>query len=205
MRDLWKYNTLLDSLRKPDYQLEAMYPYGSRVYGTAVEGSDQDFITVLKNMPNRHEILDREGYSFILHDATTFQRGLWAHECYAIECFFLDSSQKLKDREWDFKVDKRVLRESFSQKASHSFVKAKKKIEVERDFKRGKKSLFHSLRILTFGIQVATTGEIQDYQAANDWWWEIYTNPSETWEDYLKIYRPVYNGLCTKFREVCPK
>lgn len=206
MTDLSKYHTLLDSLRKPDYQIQAMYPYGSHVYGTNIEGSDEDYITVLKVLHNKHEILDRDDrYSFVLHDETTFQRGLWAHECYAIECFFLDKSQKLKDRPWDFKLDKRVLRESYSQKASHSFVKAKKKIEVERDFKRGKKSLFHSLRILTFGIQLAETGAIQDFQAANQHWWEIYTNPSETWEDYLKIYRPVYNGLCTKFREVCPK
>jgi len=200
-----KYETLLKSLRKHDEQVVAIYPYGSRVYGTAVADSDEDFITVLKRMPERHEILDRDGFSFVLHDPTTFQRGIWAHEPYALECYFLDPSLKLKDRVWDFKLEKRVIRESFSQKASHSFVKAKKKFEVEGDFKRGKKSLFHSLRIMTFGCQIAEHGKITDYQAANDWWWEMWTNPSNKWMDYQSTYRPIYNGLCTRFRELCPK
>lgn len=200
-----KYHQLLGLLRKRDAQVVAMYPYGSKVYGTAVEGSDEDYITVLKYMPEKHEILDREGYSFVIHDEQSFQRGLWAHESYALECFFLDPSLRLKDALWDFTLDKRALRESISQKASHSFVKAKKKFEVEGDFKRGKKSLFHSLRILTFGTQVAETGKIHNYQAANDMWWEIWTNPSNKWIDYQSVYRPIYNGLCTKFREACPK
>jgi hypothetical protein len=200
-----KYQELLVALKKRDDQVVAMYPYGSKVYGTAVTGSDEDYITVLRYMPEKHEILDRDDFSFVIHNEQTFQRGLWAHECYALECFFLDPSLRLKDRPWDFSLDKRVLRESISQKASHSFVKAKKKFEVEGDFKRGKKSLFHSLRILSFGHQVATEGKIINYQAANDWWWEIWTNPSLKWIDYQTIYRPIYNGLCTKFKEVCPK
>lgn len=205
LSDLFKYNTLLDSLRKRDEQVVALYPYGSHVYGTAVAGSDEDFITVLKHIPDKHIILDRPPFSFVIHDALSFQRGLWAHEPYAIESYFLDRSLKLKDAVWDFKLDKRALREAFSQKASHSFVKAKKKFEVEGDFKRGKKSLFHALRILTFGTQVATEGRITNYQAANDHWWEIWTNPSNKWIDYQSVYRPIYNGLCTQFREACPK
>lgn len=200
-----KYQELLGALRKQDSQVVAIYPYGSRVYGTNVSDSDEDYITVLKHMPDKHIILDRDNFSFIVHDATSFQRGLWAHEAYALESFFLDPSLKLKDALWDFKLDKRALRESISQKASHSFVKAKKKFEVEGDFKRGKKSLFHSIRLLTFGHQIATEGKIVNYQAANDHWWEIWTNPSTKWIDYQSIYRPMYNGLCTKFREVCPK
>lgn len=196
---------LLSALRKQDLQVLAIFPYGSHVYGTNLEDSDEDFITVLKYNPNKHDIIDVGSLSFVLHDQQSFQRGLWAHEAYALECYFLDPSRKIKDALWDFSLDKRVLRESFSQKASHSFVKAKKKIEVERDLKKGKKSLFHSLRILTFGTQIATDGKITDYQAANDWWWEIWTNPATDWLDYQKVYRPIYNGLCTKFREVCPK
>lgn len=183
-----------------------MYPYGSKVYGTALEDSDKDMITVLTKMYEKHQIIDNPPYSFIIHDTESFQRGLWAHEPYALECYFLPTDQKLKhSHTWDFKLDKRVLREAISQKASHSWVKAKKKLDVENDIKRGKKSLFHSLRILTFGIQIADKGSIVDYGAANDYWWEIWTNPGTKWDDFLKTYRPIYNGLCTQFRERCPK
>lgn len=192
-------------LRKRDEHVVALYPYGSHVYGTAVEGSDEDYITVLKYMPERHQIITRDNKAFVIHDQTSLQRGIWAHEPYALETYFLSPDRHLKHIPWDFKLNLHALREAFSQKASHSMVKAKKKFEVEGDLKRGKKSLFHSLRILNFGIQVATKGKIVDFSAANDFWWEIYTNPSEKWEDYQKTYRPVYNGLCTQFREVAPK
>ena len=197
--------TILTLLKKQDTQVLAVYPYGSHVYGTNLEDSDEDFIVVLKHNPNKHDILDVGSLSFVLHDQQSFQRGLWAHEAYALECYFLDPRRKIKDFVWDFSLDKRALRESIAQKASHSFVKAKKKIEVEADFKRGKKSLFHSLRLLNFGTQVARDGKITNYTAANDWWWEIWTNPSTSWVDYQKVYRPIYNGLCTGFREVCTK
>lgn len=199
------YERLLGVLRKRDDQVLAIYPYGSHVYGTNVEGSDEDFITVLKYMPERHQIIERENLSFVIHDQTSLQRGIWAHEPYALETYFLPKERHIKHIPWDFRYNAHALREAFSQKASHAFVKAKKKIDVERDFKRGKKSLFHSLRILNFGIQIATKGKIVDYQAANDHWWEIWTNPSDKWEDYIKVYRPIYNGLCTDFRKVCPK
>ena len=204
-----KYNLLLNVLRKPDNKVLAMYEYGSHVYGTNVDGSDEDFIVVLSHARETHELIERENKSFVIHDTTSLQRGIWAHEPYALETFFLPPKRRLKEVEslikWDFKLDLRVLRESFSQKASHSWVKAKKKIEVEADYKRGKKSLFHSLRILTFGMQIAQYGKVVDYSAANEFWWDIYTNPSVKYEDYLKQFRPIYNGLCTKFRELAPK
>lgn len=200
-----KYEKLLEVLRKRDEHIVAMYPYGSHVYGTNVEGSDEDFITVLKYMPERHQLIERDDVSFVIHDQTSLQRGIWAHEPYALETYFLPPSRHLKHTPWDFKLNLHALREAFSQKASHAFVKAKKKIDLEADYKRGKKSLFHSVRILTFGIQIATSGKITDYAAANDYWWDIYTNPSVKWADYQREFRPIYNGLCTKFREVAPK
>lgn len=201
-----KYTDLLAVLRKPDPKVLCMYTYGSHVYGTNVEGSDEDYIVVLSHARETHELIERDNKSFVIHDETSLQRGIWAHEPYALETYFLASKHRLKDTvKWDFKLETRVLRESFSQKASHSWVKAKKKIEVEADYKRGKKSLFHSLRILTFGLQLAEEGKITDFGAANEWWWDIYTNPSTKYEDYLKQFRPIYNGLCTKFREAAPK
>jgi len=187
-----------------------MYPYGSTVYGTNVKGSDEDIITVLTRVNDRHQIIDREVdgrmFSFVTHDKTSFQRGLWAHEIYALECYWLPDAKVLKypKEDWDFKLNLEHLRISLSEKTSHSWVKAKKKFG-EGDIVRGKKSLFHSLRILKFGIQIATEGKLVNYQDGVDLWWEIYTNPSLFWTDYEKLYKKLHNELSSKFRSLTPK
>lgn len=207
------YSSVLNVLNKPDEKVLGLFTYGSFVYGTNTDDSDKDFILITNNVREPQSIVEKEEpqtkqkFSFVLHNQLSFQKGLWAHEPYAIETFFLPKEHILKNVcTFDFtKVDTRVLRHSFSQKASHSYVKAKKKFEVEGDIRRAKKSLFHSLRIMTFGIQLGEQGKITDFMAANHFWWDIYTDPKTDWQSYEKKYRPVYNGLCTRFRELCQK
>lgn len=205
-------NSIFHILGKKEERVLGLFRYGSFVYETNVDDSDQDFIVVLQSVRNPHNIIERnfkgQKYSFVPHTEISFQRGLWAHEPYALETFFLPKCHVVKPyvKTWDFSnVDKKILRHSFSQKASHSYVKAKKKLDVEKDIKRGKKSLFHSLRILTFGIQIAKYNTIVNYKEANDYWWDIWTSPETSWETIEKKYRPIYNKLCTNFREICPK
>lgn len=205
--------SLLSNLfRKTEEKILGLFRYGSFVYGTNLDDSDRDYIIILSHVRNPHNIIEKEyegmKFSLVPHTEITFQRGLWAHEPYAMETFFLPGKDILKpyEKSWDLeRVDKKVLRHSFAQKASHSYVKAKKKLEVEGDIKRGKKSLFHSLRILSFGIQLAKFDKIVDYSEANEFWWDIWTSPETGWSAMEKKYRPVYNKLSTNFREVCPK
>ena len=57
---------------------------------------------------------------------------------------------------------------------------------------RGKKSLFHAIRIVMFGIQISKYGKIVDYSAANHIWEEINNNESTNWlEDYHSKYKKV--------------
>ena len=105
--------------------------------------------------------------------------------------------------EVNVKMDNEALREAISQKASHSFVKAKKKIEVEKELRIGQKSLFHSLRILEFGIQIAQTGKIFDFTQSNHYWEEI--SKISDWAELNRIYKPIYNKLHTEFKLACPK
>lgn len=102
-------------------------------------------------------------------------------------------------------LDVTKLRHALSEKASHSFVKAKKKIDKEKDYYIGRKSLFHSLRILTFGTQIAEMGAIVDYSAANHHWFDILNEPYYEWSWFDSKYGPVYNELATRFRKVAPK
>lgn len=190
----------------------ALYEYGSFVYKTNRPDSDYDHILIYENY-DQHDQFDKEvvcdtdegirklKHSFNAMGKEAFQKALDDHEIYALECLFLPEKHIVKEppEPWKFTLDLAKLRASISEKASHSFVKAKKKI-MQGDILIGKKSLFHSLRILNFGAQLAVSKEILDYQSPNWLWEEIFAEPSENWEDYQEKYKAKYNMLATHFR-----
>ena len=102
--------------------------------------------------------------------------------------------------------DKWKVRQEFSRTASNSWAKAHKKMTVEKDLdiRCGKKSLFHSLRILNFGIQVCERGYIYDFSQANQYWHDICIS-NHSWEEYKTIYKPIYNELRSKLAALAPK
>jgi hypothetical protein len=132
-----------------------------------------------------------------------WQRQLNDHKVHALEAYFLPDG--ICRGQFQLKINLKVLRNTLSEKASHSFVKAKKKIDKEKDFYVGWKSLFHSLRILNFGAQIAETGAINDYAAANHHWFDILHNPQYEWAYLEEKYKPIYNELATRFRKAAPK
>lgn len=185
-----------------------VYPYGSKIYGCNLDG-DEDLVIIMNTEDKKHETQYSLGYrDMSFYAKNTFQEMLSNHDIVALECFFL--SQDLKQKEiatFNFELDLEKLRHSVSHVSSNSFVKAKKKLTVEKDFNPyiGRKSLFHSLRILMFGIQIAKFGKIIDYSEANYLWDEIINNPSEKWEDYKIKYQPMYNQLKSEFKKIAPK
>lgn len=84
-------------------------------------------------------------------------------------------------------------------------LKPRRRSKREHDYYIGFKSLFHSLRILVFGTQVATVGKIEDYGAANHYWKETIKASQYTWDYYKDKYQPVYNALATEFMRAAPK
>jgi len=195
-------------IRKQETDIWNVYPYGSQVYGTANENSDHDYIVVLGQLPNdTNDMVFGDKINIILHDVSTFRQSLDDHSPSALECWFLPDEMKLKEifRPKDFKINLAKLRASFSAKASNSLVKAKKKFEIANEIYIGKKSLFHSLRILKFGTMIATNGKIDDFGCINNFWEDIYTNPSINWEDYKAKWQPIYNQIATEFRLAAPK
>ena len=202
LTEILKYNNI-------EEKIDNVYPYGSFVYGTNNEKSDHDYVIIL------HSINDQDGLcgvgnhiNITTYNPESFQEKLNQHKIGALECFFLPKEKIIQcNINFKFKLDKSKLREVISEKVSHSWVKAKKKFEIiqDKDIYRGKKSLFHSLRIADFGIQIASKGKIENYSASNSFWKEIYENPSEEWDDYEKLYKKIHNNLLTEFRKVCPK
>lgn len=104
------------------------------------------------------------------------------------------------------KLDPWKVRQSFTAVASNSWAKAHKKLTVKKDYDlyKGQKSLFHSLRILMFAIQLCEVGYLVNYAEANPIWWEIYGHPMK-WVEYKKKYKPLYNALRSKLVRLAPK
>lgn len=189
-----------------DIQSILFFPYGSQIYGTATEKSDHDFNAVLLE---KHKSIEtgrayrNNNLNVNFYTSDDWQNQLNDHKIHALEAYYLPNSTCRAN--FKLELNLKTLRHSLSEKSSHSFVKAKKKIEVEKDFYVGWKSLFHSLRILTFGIQIAESGSITDYSAANQHWFEIIRDPHYEWSYYDQKYKPIFNELSTKFRKVAPK
>jgi predicted nucleotidyltransferase len=179
-------------------------PFGSQIYGTADAASDSDYMAVFpaNNGPHRVELvfakLDIQTYN--LADLETL---LTQSQINALEAYFVPGS--LLPLYTTFSLNLPALRHSLAQKASHSFVKAKKKITVEKDYRTGYKSLFHSLRILTFGIELAQTGALTNFCAANAYWDEIWQAQETDWAPLQARWQPVYNALSSEFRRLAPK
>lgn len=202
-------NLILKTFQLNDSEVLNIFPYGSRVYGTHSEVSDYDFIIVLNKEVHEFDLISNDKKINIhLYSPDGFMDQLEQHKIAALECFFLPQELLLEKKlKFFFPLNKEKLRSNISEKASHSWVKAKKKLEVEKDkdFYIGKKSLFHSLRIIDFGIQIATHSKIVDYSSSNYLWDEIKNNPSEDWDIYKNKYQKFFNSKMTEFRKQAPK
>ena len=182
-----------------------LIPYGSRVYGTHSDKSDYDFLAIIPQNRNADTGTEYSWNNLNVHMLNRWDFGeqLGFHKIHCLEAYFHPDG--LVQQHYKWKRDLVKLRHELSEKASNSWVKAKKKMEKEKDFYLGWKSLFHSLRILNFGIQLATDSKIKDFSAANHYWTEIRDAQQYNWEYFKEKYQAEYNRLATEFRKLAPK
>ncbi len=188
-----------------------VYLFGSRVYGTASDKSDWDIIMVANNSVESTELsgLKRGIYNIHVYTPKKFQEDLDWHRINNLECVFAPNWAKLKeDIKWEFKIDTAKLRHAISHISSNSWVKCKKKL-AQDEYYLGIKSLFHSIRIPMFGLQIANFGKIVDFSEANYIWDDLtfksiplyMRDKSEwTWDELSKKWKPELNSILTKFR-----
>lgn len=188
--------------------MNGYYIYGSQLYGTTDQYSDVDIAVIgsHKSKKDADSVYSKERFEYLLsvHEPT-------AMEGYSLQ--FVDVSRTFHefDKPISIEIDKQQLRGMYSNFSSNSFVKAKKKLTVLDDYDRrsSMKSLFHSLRIPMFGIQIAQHGHIVDFRVANDIYNEIvidYNRPdSEVLELISTKYKIMRNSIMTEFREYAPK
>lgn len=194
-----------------------MFYYGSSVYGTLTDKSDTDIVAIVDDEIDLSEFtngiweyhLDNIDYQFI--NESTFIEMVKNHHIVALEMFWLPQDKiikgDVKKYEQYFKLDKWKLRQVISGIASNAFAKAHKKMTVEKDYDlyRGQKSLFHSIRIMLFGIQIAKYGKIEDYQEANKYWKMIYAMKDSPWQIYKETFKPIINTIRSELVVLCPK
>lgn len=176
-----------------------IYTYGSVCYGTSHELSDEDFIVVADTHPE----VNIKNVEVHQYSKERFFQAIKDHEIWAMECFFLPSNLKHEDFILEFKYSPARLRVECSSKSSNSWVKAKKKIEKEGEIYIGEKSLFHALRILDFGIQIAEHGKIVNYASQNENYQKI-VGQNKTWPELKQEFQAFYNALGTRLRILCP-
>ncbi len=182
-----------------------VYIFGSQVYGTADSSSDWDIIMIANNVVESTEI--RKGlFNIHVYTPDKFKIDLDYHRINNLECIYAPSWAKLKEtiKFDDFKINKNKLRHAISYVSSNSWVKCNKKLTVENEYYIGIKSLFHSIRIPIFGIQIAKFGRITDFSEANFIWDKIKKNHWE-WPEIHKEFRPFLNATLTEFRKLVPR
>jgi hypothetical protein len=81
---------------------------------------------------------------------------------------FGESEKLIENIRKEFKAEY-PLRSRLHASSDHHEVKARKKL-IDREYQSAVKSLWHSYRIIKFGIQLAKYGCIKDYTEANDLW-----------------------------------
>lgn len=178
--------------------------FGSLIYGTFKQGSsDVDVIVIEDSLHGQSKT--QGGYDLQFISEESFKKQLHNCDIKALEVFFCDKKQ-IKFPLTSSMINWETLRASISEKSSHSFVKAKKKF-LDNELYVGQKSLFHSLRILTFGIQLATHKNITDFGAANEIYSTIMNHPKNE-ADLLSLQQNLkqeYNRLHSEFKKVAPK
>ena len=199
-----EYHDILKRAKLDDSNVINAYVYGSRVYGTARENSDYDFVFIVKKRDNEQFSDNLININFFTDES--HQQRLNEHEISALECQFLSPEFILKEtKKYKFNLDIAKLRHSLSRKSSNSWVRCKKKLTVEQDYdlNLGRKSMFHSFRIINFGIQLATLGKIVKYNDAN----MIYNSimKYEEWNTLFDTFKKEYNEWCSKFKSVTHK
>jgi predicted nucleotidyltransferase len=198
-----------------------IYHYGSYVYQTFNQSSDYDFLFIIKDTysPQIKNVIINDIENPINVDVlmldkeytncqikfvkeSKWKQMLFNNDIEAIEIFWLEPKYIIKNtKNFEFCINYDKIRENVSRTASNSFVKCKKKLELTKEYRIGKKSLWHSIRILMFGNQIMKYGYIKDYTEANIYYNDIVNNENNDWNHYKIKYKPIYNFLKSEFKK----
>lgn len=201
----------------------AVIPYGSIIYGNKTS-SDFDALVIVDCNDLYLQNTDvNSHYDFFIMDKNKFKNNVTNNQVKEMELIHTPL-EKITFLHSDFReeflnyknipIKRDIIRENFSQLTSNSYVKAKKKLILEKDFDEmvSLKSLWHSIRLLDFATQIISKNTI-DYTSCNDLYNNIIKDYSETrhlnkeeqWNFLHQKYRPIYNEYHSRLKLLCPK
>lgn len=190
-----KIKEILDDLNI-DEEVLAIYPYGSKVYGTADEFSDTDYIIVTKGAMLKSGAFKQNAISNrtrtlqgVLYSRSGFQDAINNYDISALECLSLPEDKVILSK-WPFKVnrwyDKEMVKKIITKASNSWFIADQQAIDGFRD--RAKKGVFHAIRILNFGLQLKEHRKIVDYSCCNELWETFKYIPDEEFDTRNYIF-----------------
>lgn len=182
-----------------------IYPYGSRVYGNHVEDADYDYVIVFKSAfldngafkNNAISSADRKIQGSVF-SRSGFQDAINRYDMSALECIYLEDDKILK-KKWPFRapiIDKHSFVKNVITNASNSQYRAVNRYK-DGDIRMSKKGIYHSLRVLMFGIQIMEHGKIVNYGEANDLLDDIMLDDGFSPRHYIPKFDELKNRLKT--------
>lgn len=179
-----------------------LYMYGSRVYGNHRDNSDYDFAVLACTMDAHMELVEGD-YNVHVKTPDLFKDELNAHTMNALECVFAPDFARGPEVESfsDFKIDPLKLKKKALTESYHAWNGGKRKLQAG-EMQRGLKSIWHSLRILTFAIQILENGKIVDFSQANPLWGKIESYDDLEWKDIKKKFFHKKLKLEKKLKEI---
>lgn len=196
---------ICSALRIDPNEIVNVYPYGSRVYGTADEFSDHDYVLVYRRglLPsgafkdNSKSSADRK------IQGTCYSRGgfidaINRYDITALECIFLPKELVVQEkmRFGITKYNEREMANCLVAKASSSWHFARLAY-YDGNTESCIKNTWHAIRILNFGIQIKLSGTI-DYSSTNELRREMFS-------DYSKFDPRNYDKMFLRFSDELKK
>jgi hypothetical protein len=183
-------------MRRRDGEIHSASRCGSRVYGTAGPGSDEDFVVVLADASARQDLLFVGGVNVVVHGTGSFAKALADQSVFACEALFAPPPHRLKEGRppLPFRLDRDKLAASARARSDADFKKAAKTFADEP--RAAKKKLFHALRVPIFARQLVQHRTLVDFTEAAPLWVEIAARADLTWEPYAQAYGALRERIC---------
>lgn len=192
------------------YPIINVYVVGSQVYETSNAMSDIDLKVIVNNADfkkTKHLGMGMDMiYDITLYNYNHFIDCIQQNKIDVLEAVMVGDIYKSEIMRFKFGIKPHLLRKSISSINSNSWVKCKKKL-AQDDYEIGIKSLFHSLRVIDFGIQIMTYGIIVKYNSANGIWKRLTNgrNVKWTWDELIEEFKSTKNKMMSEFRILAPK
>lgn len=191
---------LLALLRRPAGELRGLVRVGSRVYGTAGPGSDEDFCAVARDPDAGRDVLFGPGRNVVVQGARAFEASLREQSVFALECLYAPAEHRLVEFSPPFchRPAPRALVAAASAQAASDFDQALRRYEDRPG--PAKKKLFHALRVLAFAAQAARHGRIVDFREAEPLWRRVEAFEGPDAASLRVAFADVYDELGARLR-----